>query len=66
MKVIALIHDGDCADCSCIHIAVPDKMDVEREYQAFRRREDRAMFRFEDWLRERGAQDADVGEFDAY
>ena len=64
MKIIALIHDGDCSDCSCTHIAVPDGMDVEREREAFKK--DREVSRFEDWLKQRGATDAAVDEFEAY
>lgn len=37
MRLIALIHDGDCSDCSCIHLAVSESLDIEAERIAYQR-----------------------------
>ena len=77
MRTIALIHDGDCSDCSCQHLSVADDCDLEAEKAAYKKWYRDAYYvqvgkfsgdlpigykSFADWLIERGATWADLEE----
>jgi hypothetical protein len=70
MKLIALIHDGDCSDCSCTHLAIPSTMDIYTEKEDYKRRRHEGLhMSFEDFLIGRGAKhpsSAEIIEVEAY
>jgi hypothetical protein len=57
MRLIALIHDGDCSDCSCVHLMVPESLDIdtERKLHNIARADKNVLVSFPDWLVSKGA-----------
>jgi len=57
-RLIALIHDGDCSDCSCVHLTVPANLDIELErtvHRAAYRNDKNVSVSFAEWLVAKGA-----------
>jgi hypothetical protein len=70
MRLIALIHDGDCADCSCTHLTVPANLDIEAERTAHNtawHNDKSVSVSFADWLVSKGASyETSIEEIEAF
>lgn len=62
-KLIALMHNGDCTDCSCIHLVLPFGVNLAEEKANYRNRAVKNQS-FNEWLIERGARHPNESEME--